>query len=156
MIFAWHRTSVHQCNGKRRHNIFIYIYISNGLCLSTLPQRVLNTHMSGWLLWLLNKVRTQVICTTMAKYNIKCTYKFHKCILYCNRSFWLIVVCFYGFQCNSSAVCESLKGFFVIYRLPDDWYYPWNHGRTYDLSSDFFQQSYIHIYKIKQHGKCSS
>ena len=36
----------------------------------------------------------------------------YKCILYCNRSFWLIVVCFYGFQCNSSAVCESLKGFF--------------------------------------------
>ena len=27
-------------------------------------------------------------------------------------SFWLIVVCFYGFQCNSSAFCESLKGFF--------------------------------------------
>ena len=36
----------------------------------------------------------------------------YKCILYRNRSFWLIVVCFYGFQCNSSAVCESLKGFF--------------------------------------------
>ena len=36
----------------------------------------------------------------------------YKCILYCNRAFWLIVVCFYGFQCNSSAVCESLKGFF--------------------------------------------
>ena len=31
---------------------------------------------------------------------------------YCNRSFWLIVVCFYCSQCNSSAVCESLKGFF--------------------------------------------
>ena len=30
--------------------IYIYIYISNGLCLSTLPQRVLNTHMRGWLL----------------------------------------------------------------------------------------------------------
>ena len=57
------------------------------------------------------------------------------------------MVCFYGFQCNSSAVCESLKGFFfVIYRLPDDWYYPWNHGRTYDLSLDFFQQLYIYIY----------
>ena len=28
---------------------YIYIYISNGLCLSTLPQRVLNTHMRGWL-----------------------------------------------------------------------------------------------------------
>ena len=25
----------------------------------------------------------------------------------------MIVVCFYGFQCNSSAVCESLKGFFL-------------------------------------------
>ena len=32
------------------------------------------------------------------------------------------------------------KAFFVIYRLPDDLYYPWNHGRTYDLSLDFFQQ----------------
>ena len=32
--------------------------------------------------------------------------------LIADRSFWLIVVCFYGFQCNSSAVCESLKGFF--------------------------------------------
>ena len=29
--------------------VYIYIYISNGLCLSTLPQRVLNTHMRGWL-----------------------------------------------------------------------------------------------------------
>ena len=29
----------------------IYIYISNGLCLSTLPQRVLNTHMREWLLY---------------------------------------------------------------------------------------------------------
>ena len=28
----------------------IYIYISNGLCMSTLPQKVLNTHMRGWLL----------------------------------------------------------------------------------------------------------
>ena len=35
---------------------------------------------------------------------------------------------------------NHLKDFFVIYRLPDDWYYPWNHGRTYDLSLDFFQQ----------------
>ena len=33
--------------------------------------------------------------------------------LYCNRSFWLIVVCFYDFQCNSSAVCESRKGFLL-------------------------------------------
>ena len=33
--------------------ICIYICISNGLCLSTLPQRVLNTHMRGWLLLLL-------------------------------------------------------------------------------------------------------
>ena len=39
-----------------------------------------------------------------------------------------------------------LKDFFVIYRLPDDWYYPWNHGRTYDLSLDFYQQLYIYIY----------
>ena len=39
----------------------------------------------------------------------KCIYKR---ILYCNRSFWLIVVCFNGFQCNSSVVCESIKGFF--------------------------------------------
>ena len=37
------------------------------------------------------------------------------------------------------------KDFFVIYRLPDDWYYPWNHGRTYDLSLDFFN-NYIYIY----------
>ena len=29
-----------------------------------------------------------------------------------------------------------LKDFFVIYRLSDDWYYPWNHGRTYELSLD--------------------
>ena len=34
----------------------------------------------------------------------------------------------------------------MIYRLPDDWYYPWNHGRPYDLSLDFFQQLYIYIY----------
>ena len=40
------------------------------------------------------------------------------------------------------------KDFFVIYRLPDDWYYPWNHGRTYDLSLDFFQQLYINIYML--------
>ena len=33
----------------------------------------------------------------------------------------------------------------MIYRLPDDWYYPWNHGRTYDLSLDFFQQLYIYM-----------
>ena len=39
------------------------------------------------------------------------------------------------------------KDFFVIYRLPDDWYYPWNHGRTYDLSLDFFSTIiYIYIY----------
>ena len=31
------------------------------------------------------------------------------------------MVCFYGFQRNSSAVCESFKRCFVIYRLPDDW-----------------------------------
>ena len=30
--------------------------------------------------------------------------------------------------------------FFVIYRLPDDLYYPWNHGRTNDFILDFFQQ----------------
>ena len=35
--------------------IYVYIYISNGLCFSTLPQRVLNTHMRGWLLLLLKK-----------------------------------------------------------------------------------------------------
>ena len=34
----------------------------------------------------------------------------------------------------------------MIYRLPDDWYYPWNHGRTYDLRLDFFQQLYIYMY----------
>ena len=33
---------------------------------------------------------------------------------------------------------NHLKDFFMIYRLPDDCYYPWNHGRTYDLSLDFF------------------
>ena len=42
---------------------------------------------------------------------------------------------------------NHLKDFFVNYRLPDDWYYPWNHGHTYDLSFDFFQQSYIYIYE---------
>ena len=50
--------------------IYIYIYISNGLCLSTLPQRVLNTHMRGWLLLLLKKVQTEVICTTMVSWII--------------------------------------------------------------------------------------
>ena len=44
---------------------------------------------------------------------------------------------------NRQAVCKSTV---MIYRLPDDWYYPWNHGRTYDLSLDFFQQLYIYIY----------
>ena len=39
---------------------------------------------------------------------------------------------------------NNSKDFFVIYRLPDDWYYPWNNGRTYDLSLDFFQQLYIY------------
>ena len=38
------------------------------------------------------------------------------------------------------AVTNHSEKFFVIYRLPDDWYYPWNHDRTYDLSLDFFQQ----------------
>ena len=32
---------------RRQVYIYTYIYISNGLCLSTLPQRVLNTHMRG-------------------------------------------------------------------------------------------------------------
>ena len=50
--------------------IYIFTYISNGLRLSTLPQRVLNTHMRGWLLWLLKKVQTQVICTTMVSWMI--------------------------------------------------------------------------------------
>ena len=31
------------------------------------------------------------------------------------------------------------------FQLLDDWYYPWNHGRTYDLSLDFFN-NYIYIY----------
>ena len=35
--------------------IYIYIYIPNGLCLSTLPEWVLNTHMRGLLLLLLKK-----------------------------------------------------------------------------------------------------
>ena len=37
--------------------------------------------------------------------------------------------------------------------LPDDWYYPWNRGRTYDLSSDFFQQLYIYIYIERESGQ---
>ena len=41
---------------------------------------------------------------------------------------------------------NHLNDFFVIYRLPGDWYYPWNHGRTNDSSLDFFQQLYIYIY----------
>ena len=49
--------------------IYVYIiYISNGLCLSTLPQRVLNTHMCGWLLLILKKVQTQVLCKTMVSW----------------------------------------------------------------------------------------
>ena len=44
---------------------------------------------------------------------------------------------------------NHLKNLFVIYRQPDDWYYSWNHGRTYDLSLDFFNNYmciYIYIY----------
>ena len=41
---------------------------------------------------------------------------------------------------------NHFKDFFVIYRLPDDWYYSWNHGLTHDLSLDFFQQLYIYIH----------
>ena len=33
-------------------SLYIYIYIWNGLCFLTLPQRVLVTHMRGWLLLL--------------------------------------------------------------------------------------------------------
>ena len=33
----------------------------------------------------------------------------------------------------------------VSFWLPDDWYYPWNHGRTYDFSLDFFL-TIIYIY----------
>ena len=47
---------------------------------------------------------------------------------------------------------NHLKDFFVIYRLPDDWYYPWNHGRIYDLRLDFFQQLYIYIYESRYNG----
>ena len=39
---------------------------------------------------------------------------------------------------------NHLKDFCVIYRLSDDWYYPWNHGRAYDFSLDFFQQLYVY------------
>ena len=35
----------------------LYIYISNGMFFSTLPQIVLNTHMRAWLLVLLKKSR---------------------------------------------------------------------------------------------------
>ena len=49
----------------------IYIYISNGLCLSTLPQRVCSTRTcaddcyNSW-----KKIQTQVICTTMVSWII--------------------------------------------------------------------------------------
>ena len=44
---------------------------------------------------------------------------------------------------------NHLRNFFVIYRLPDDWYYPWNHGRIYDLSLDFFNNCiYIYICRV--------
>ena len=46
------------------------------------------------------------------------------------------MVCFMFFNVILLLFVNHLKDVFVfvIYRLPDDWYYPWNHGRTYDLS----------------------
>ena len=125
----------------------IYIYIkSNGLCLSTLPQRVLNTHMHGWLLWLLKKVQTQVICTTMVSWIIPIvrqskTDLIHRQVMRPLRfggSHFVAASMTWGTHYMSVNQ--------VSFWLPDDWYYPWNHGRTYDLSLDFFQQLYIYIY----------
>ena len=56
------------------------------------------------------------------------------------------MVCFFVvFNVILLLFVNHLKDFFVIYRLPDYWYYPWNHRRTYDLSLDFSQQFCIHL-----------
>ena len=69
-------------------------------------------------IYLLKKVQTQVICTTMVSWIIP--------IVRQSKTDWI-----------HRQVMRPLRHGGSHFVNP---YYPWNHGRTYDLSLDFFQQ----------------
>ena len=143
-------TNIHDVwhNGDIYIYICIHIYISNGLCLSTLPQRV---------------VQTQVICTTMVSWIIpnvrqSKTDLIHRQVMRPLRhggshfcKWHLQNGCLHDVR-DASLVCE-LSQFLTAWRLVlsmKPWSYIW---LEFGL---FFQQLYIYMHQLWLSTPCST